>query len=59
MPGHGSRSRYNHRSAPCRCDRCREANARYMRDKRNAEQAPAVKAKGWSEPPLWRAGAGP
>jgi hypothetical protein len=33
---HGTRERYNHRSEPCRCDRCRAANAAYNRE-RNAE----------------------
>jgi len=33
-PRHGTRARYNGRSAafaPCRCDLCRAANARYKR----------------------------
>lgn len=29
-PPHGTRARYE-RSDPCRCDRCRQANATYQR----------------------------
>jgi hypothetical protein len=29
-PPHGTRARYNHRAAPCRCTRCRVANTRYI-----------------------------
>jgi hypothetical protein len=31
IPPHGLRARYFHRSEACRCEACREANARYMR----------------------------
>lgn len=37
---HGTRNRYQYRPAPCRCDRCRRANAEFMRGKR-AEYAAA------------------
>lgn len=30
-PPHGSRARYTHRTHPCRCRRCREANTRWKR----------------------------
>jgi hypothetical protein len=30
LPPHGTRARYNHRTAGCRCAPCRDANNRYM-----------------------------
>ena len=30
VPPHGTRARYNHRTDPCRCTRCRVANTRYI-----------------------------
>lgn len=38
-PPHGTRARYNHRSEPCRCAACTEANTIYERDRRQAEAA--------------------
>lgn len=32
---HGTRARYNHRTEPCRCSACREANAAYQQVRRN------------------------
>lgn len=37
VAGHGTRARYNHRSAACHCPECAAANAAYMR----AYRAPA------------------
>lgn len=34
LPDHGTRQRYIHRSHPCRCTRCREANNLYISDYR-------------------------
>lgn len=40
LPPHGTRQRYNHRTEPCRCGACTEANTQYRRDQR-AEQLAA------------------
>lgn len=37
-PPHGTRARYNHREAPCRCTRCRVANTRYIATYRLAQR---------------------
>lgn len=38
-PPHGTRARYNHRSDPCRCPACTEANTTYERHRRAEEAA--------------------
>ena len=38
-PPHGTRARYNHRSEPCRCSACTEANTVYERERRQEEAA--------------------
>lgn len=35
---HGTRSRYNSRSEPCRCDECTTAHRRYAAQRRAARQ---------------------
>ena len=44
-PPHGTRERYYHRSDPCRCAACREANAAYQRE-RTAELRRAAMPEG-------------
>jgi hypothetical protein len=34
VPPHGTRQRYQHRSEPCRCGGCQDANARYVAGRR-------------------------
>jgi IS5 family transposase len=34
LPAHGTRRRYQHRSEPCRCGACTEANAKYVAGRR-------------------------
>lgn len=41
-PPHGTRKRYYHRADPCRCAACREANAAYMRQRRNGARRATV-----------------
>lgn len=42
IPEHGTRARYIHHKDGCRCDKCRKANAEYIRNRRNK----AVSANG-------------
>lgn len=35
VPEHGTTNRYRHKSHPCRCGLCKEANASYEADRRN------------------------
>jgi hypothetical protein len=61
---HGTRARYNHRTDPCHCIACREANARYQQSRRNpvrrhpAGVVPVVDKRGkviGQQPPLFGA----
>lgn len=36
---HGTRNRYQYRPRPCRCNKCRRANAAFMRERRAARAA--------------------
>lgn len=36
LPAHGTRERYQHAHRPCSCERCKAANARYVRERRRA-----------------------
>ena len=44
FPPHGTRARYNHRTDPCRCAACTEANTLDARERRAEEAARAAEA---------------
>lgn len=57
VPDHGTRARYVSRSVPCRCERCRAANTRYIAVYR-ARTTPTVRPEAldpgpWHEQVLW------
>jgi hypothetical protein len=60
LPAHGTRYRYNHRTDPCRCPRCRKGNAAYMRAHRAERRTEHVTDSGrpyvaiQRALPLWR-----
>ena len=43
LPPHGTYARYLHKRASCRCDKCKEANAAYIRDYRRRTGARDVR----------------
>jgi len=46
-PRHGTRARYYSKVDPCRCDKCRAGNARYIRNwKRGRAETPVVNRRG-------------
>jgi hypothetical protein len=51
VPSHGTRKRYQHRSEPCRCGACTEANAYYVAGRRRMRDALAGR-RSWSQPEL-------
>jgi hypothetical protein len=46
LPPHGTRYRYNHRTHRCRCQKCRQGNAAYMRTLRAAKKTDFRTASG-------------
>jgi hypothetical protein len=49
LPAHGTRKRYQHRSEPCRCGACTEANAKYIAGRRAIRE---LLARPWTEQQL-------
>jgi hypothetical protein len=45
-PAHGTPARYNHKTDPCRCPRCTQANTRYIRSYRHRNDGPILPLAG-------------
>jgi hypothetical protein len=49
VPPHGTRRRYQHRTEPCRCGACGEANAKYIAGRRAMR---VLLSRSWEEQQL-------